>query len=388
MARVKVRYLVAKRVTRADRSQHVVYYWQPAAPLRKKGWQPERLPDDLTHAIARAEDLNRQVDAARARNQATPQPRARAKGPAPHTVKALVNAYKVSRFYRDKAPETRKGYDAQIAVIEHLWGDLAAAQLDAVLVEEAYNIMRQKTPASAAALVRVVRLIWNKSGPLGFRGLVNPAARPGLVSTASKGRLWSPECIAVMAEAAEKIGRPSIGHAIILNAWLGQREGDLLRAPLDALQDGVLRIRQSKTGAGVPLPVGLVPHLAALIAQIIADRPTDGTVTATTLIVSEETGRPYKEDNFRALVRKVRAVAHEKWPDFDGLWFMHLRHTAVTRLFEAGCLEAEIAAITGHSLAAVHQILDRYLIRTERLAANAFKKRLAHEQSLLAGDGV
>lgn len=61
----------------------------------------------------------------------------------------------------------------------------------------------------------------------------------------------------------------------------------------------------------------------------------------------------------------------------------HRRHTAVTRLFEAGCSKAEVASITGHTLTAVEQILGRYLVRTERLAEQAFRKLLAHEWALM-----
>ncbi len=45
--------------------------------------------------------------------------------------------------------------------------------------------------------------------------------------------------------------------------------------------------------------------------------------------------------------------------------FHDLRGTAVTRLAEAGCTEAEIASITGHSVKSVGAILDRYLARTK-----------------------
>ena len=62
--------------------------------------------------------------------------------------------------------------------------------------------------------------------------------------------------------------------------------------------------------------------------------------------------------------------------------FMHLRHTAVTRLAEAGCTTPEIAAISGHGLATVEKILELYLVRTSTMADNAFAKRLLIEQEL------
>jgi integrase len=59
----------------------------------------------------------------------------------------------------------------------------------------------------------------------------------------------------------------------------------------------------------------------------------------------------------------------------EGLTFHDLRGTAVTRLAIAGATEAEIAAVTGHSLRDVHRILDRhYLARDPRLAESAIRK--------------
>jgi len=46
----------------------------------------------------------------------------------------------------------------------------------------------------------------------------------------------------------------------------------------------------------------------------------------------------------------------------------------VTRLAEAGCSHAEIAAITGHSMRSVNEILDKYLARTDKLAIAAIAK--------------
>jgi hypothetical protein len=64
----------------------------------------------------------------------------------------------------------------------------------------------------------------------------------------------------------------------------------------------------------------------------------------------------------------------------EDLWFMPLRHTALTRLHEAGAGEGQISAITGHSLAAIKSILDRYLIRTGDLARLASAKRMEAER--------
>ena len=56
-----------------------------------------------------------------------------------------------------------------------------------------------------------------------------------------------------------------------------------------------------------------------------------------------------------------------------------LRHTAVTRLLEAGCTAALAAAIMGHSLKQVESIIDLYGMRPKKMARNAFAKHIAAE---------
>src|SRR3546814_619213 len=56
------------------------------------------------------------------------------------------------------------------------------------------------------------------------------------------------------------MGRWSVGTAVILNEWIGQREGDVLGMLRSAYQDGALRFEQSKTKVDIDLPVDLVPH--------------------------------------------------------------------------------------------------------------------------------
>jgi len=75
-------------------------------------------------------------------------------------------------------------------------------------------------------------------------------------------------------------------------------------------------------------------------------------------------------DGFRASWRKACQKA-----GIVGVTFNDLRGTAVTRLAIAGCTEAEIATITGHSLREVRSILDsNYLHRDPALAESAIRK--------------
>jgi transposase len=76
----------------------------------------------------------------------------------------------------------------------------------------------------------------------------------------------------------------------------------------------------------------------------------------------------------------VRAAAAKDRPEMAELWFMRLRHTAVVRLGEAGVNVPQIASITGHTLKTCYTILERYNVRTDKMAVSAFQQRLDAEQ--------
>jgi hypothetical protein len=100
---------------------------------------------------------------------------------------------------------------------------------------------------------------------------------------------------------------------------------------------------------------------------------------ATVYVISEETGGPYKADNFRHLFAEIRAkagideIAREHGID-GGLLYMDLRRTAIVHLGRAGSSVPEIAAVTGHSISRTAAILEIYLPRDSSMAAAAIAK--------------
>src|SRR3546814_12483594 len=78
--------------------------------------------------------------------------------------------------------------------------------------------------------------------------------KPGLEWNHPKPRIWTPREIEIFASHADEMGRWSVGTAVILNEWIGQREGDVLGMLRSAYQDGALRFEQSKTKVDIDLP--------------------------------------------------------------------------------------------------------------------------------------
>ena len=114
-------------------------------------------------------------------------------------------------------------------------------------------------------------------------------------------------------------------------------------------------MRQSKTGTPVSFKVG-APLKAAL----------DATPKRSTIILTNSEGKPWTSDGFRASWGKACAKA-----GVVGVTFHDLRGTAVTRLALVDCTEAQIAAITGHSLRDVRSILDANCLHRDPALADA-----------------
>ena len=128
--------------------------------------------------------------------------------------------------------------------------------------------------------------------------------------------------------------------AMELALYTGQRQGDLLAMQWGQINDGLISITQSKTGAVLAIPVHR--DLAKILESV--DRRS-------VLVLTSKTGRPWRPYTFRAQFgNAVRDCG------LKGLVFHGLRHTAATRLAELGASDKVIAAITGHaSTASVHR---------------------------------
>ena len=269
---------------------------------------------------------------------------------------ALTQAYQTSQDFLGLRERTRADYITQIAKIEQKFADapikaLADPRTRGIFMDWRDELaLRSKRQADYAWTVLARVLSWAKD-----RGkiTVNPCERGGRVYHGTRvDFVWSVEDEAAFLEHASV----QLHLPLLLALWTGQRQGDLLRLPWSAYDGDELRLRQSKTGARVVIPVA-APLKAAL----------DATPKRGPIIVTSTIGRPWTPEGFRAQF----SVACKK-AGIAGLTFNDLRGTAVTRLALVGCTEAQIASITGHSLRDVGSILDaHYLHRDVGVGAHA-----------------
>jgi integrase len=277
-----------------------------------------------------------------------------------HVLLGVLQAYQASEDFRGLADSTRRSYIPLIGRIERAFSDFPLSALTDRRTRGVFMAWRDRIAGESGrrqadyawtVLARV--LSWGLD-----RGLnpANPCEKGGRLYRGSRAdKIWAPDDEALfIARAPQHLHLP-----LLLALWTGQRQGDLLRLPWSAYDGTHIRLRQSKTGARVVIPVG-APLKSAL----------DSTPKRSTLILTSTDNKPWTADGFRSSWRKACAAA-----SIVGLTFHDLRGTAVTRLALAGCTEAEIAAITGHSLRDVAAVLDaHYLHRDPALAENAIRK--------------
>jgi integrase len=334
---VRIRLKGINSITKklADGTRRTYYYaWKGGPPLRGKPGSPEFVAS-YNEAVARKVVPPRSM------------------------LLSVLQGYQASEDFLGLAPRSRSDYVGKIKLIEKAFGDFPLAALTDSRTRGIFKAWRERLAVSSRrqadyAWVVLARVLsWGMD-----RGLVavNPCKKGGRLYRGSRAeKIWTPADEAAFLERA-----PAHLHLpLLLALWTGQRQGDLLRLPWSAYDGTHIRLRQSKGGARVVIPVG-TPLKSALDTA-----PKRSTIMLTTM-----DGKPWTPDGFRASWGKACKRA-----GVVGVTFHDLRGTAVTRLAIAGCTEAEIATITGHSMRSVRAIIDtHYLNRDPVLAESAIRK--------------
>jgi len=215
---------------------------------------------------------------------------------------------------------------------------------------------------------------------------LNP--RKGMKFEGTKGRISviEPKEFKALVEAADRIGRPSIGDTIYLGFYLGQRLSDRLKVGHDGgYEDGRRKLRQGKTDAVVR--VFEVPALKARLAEA-RQRARElmlkhGTRTSA-LLLNETTGKRWDKTTYRHVFATVRAEAAKEVPSCAKRTDQDLRDTCVTMLARAGAHAHTICDVTGHSYQSVSLILKHYLGHDPASADVALEKMAAMVEAELA----
>ena len=158
-------------------------------------------------------------------------------------------------------------------------------------------------------------------------------------------------------EAHHPIGsKPRLAFALLL--YTAQRRSDVVSMGRQHIRDGVLTVKQQKTGVTLAIPVH--PHLQTVL---------DATPSEHLTFLVTATGKPYGGNAFSEQFRKwCDAAGFPKRCKAHGL-----RKAACRRLAEAGCSANEIMSISGHT---TMKEIVRYTVAADqaRLARNAMAR--------------
>jgi integrase len=272
----------------------------------------------------------------------------------PGTVRALAVSYFNSPDFRSLRPSSQAIYRGIVDRFCIQYGDNRIANLNR---EHIVKLMaaRAGRPVAANNLRKVLRAMMKHAVEIGLRA-DDPTRDVRPIRVKSDGfHSWNDDEIARF-EKRHPIGSLARLELCLL-LYSGQRRSDVARMGAQHIRNGVLHVRQQKTGIELAIPVH--PMLAAVIAE---------TPTYHLTFLTNQFGRPFTAGYFGQWFREQCDMAGLRHCSARGL-----RKAAARRLAEAGCSTHEIAAITGHAslkeVARYTEAADR-----KRLAQSAMAK--------------
>jgi integrase len=149
--------------------------------------------------------------------------------------------------------------------------------------------------------------------------------------------------------------------AMALGLFTAQRRGDVIRMGRQHVRNGLIHVKQAKTGGVLAIPIH--PELAAILAAV--------PVTQLTFLQTLR-GKPFTPHAFTVWFGEACDEASLS----SACTFHGLRKAACRRLAEAGCTVHEIADISGH--ASLHEV-ERYTKAADqaKLARAAMARQMA-----------
>jgi len=308
--------------------------------------------------------------AARGERLEAPQANKGAKG----SLKWLIEQYMRSGLWATFKPATRRQRETIFRHVIAKAGDKPFIAISRKTMAESRDAAKA-TPAQANVMLKVMRGLFGWAIEAGHMA-ENPVKDVQFLKMDGGGfPAWSEDQLDRF-EATYSLGtRERLAYAVLL--YTGQRRGDVVRMGRQHVKDGVLMIRQEKTGVEVHLPI-LKP-----LAEALAAGPTGDLA----FIVGVR-GQPMTKEAFGTWFRKVCNQAGV--PDCSA---HGLRKAGARRAAEQGATTAELNAIFGWTGAKMASLYTESADR-KRLAKGAMgkleknEKRTSYSLTSLQGEGL
>jgi integrase len=249
----------------------------------------------------------------------------------PGTVNALVVAYLASATFASLAPETRRTRRNILERFRVEHGDKRLAKMDSDVVG---RMLEKKiaTPFAARNWLKTLRAAIQ----FGIKvGMLKIDPTMGVKNTKAKTdgfRTWDESDIAKF-EVRHPIGsKERLALALLL--YTVQRRGDVVRMGRQHVREGMIAVRQNKTGTMLSIPIH--PDLRAVLEATPSNHLT---------FLTTSFGKPFVAAGFTNWFRE--ACNEAGLP--RGTSAHGLRKAGCRRLAEAGCSANVIASISGHA---------------------------------------
>jgi integrase len=249
----------------------------------------------------------------------------------PGTVAALVALYaNSSQFKHEIAAETRR---TMWAILQKFRNEHASKRVALLRREHMLAILDARPPFAKRNWLRALRPLMQFAVSINM--ISNDPTRDIKAKVPRKGdgfRAWGEGQIAAFRNHHRLGTRARLAIELLLNT--AQRRGDVVRMGPQHIRNGLLHVRQHKTGTPLQLPI--FPELQeAIYAMPSHSRHLTFLVTAS--------GKPFSPPGFTNWFRDVCNQA-----GLQGYSAHGLRKASMTRFAEAGCSVHEIAAFSGH----------------------------------------
>lgn len=242
----------------------------------------------------------------------------------------MVDAYLASPQVAALKPSTQREYVRYLVEFQQELGELQPDDLKPFHLARLRDNMAE-TPAKANSTLKAIGALYAWGREHGWATQANPATGLKKLKT-GEHQPWPPEALAAFPTALP----PDLARGCALGLATGQRLGDVLRMHARDVVGDAIAVTQEKTGKALLIPL----HSAVRDLVKAASGP----------LCPKADGSAFTVDQWHARWGRVRAK--KDWALGDVV-FHGLRKNATVMLLEAGCSEAEVASITGMSLAMV-----------------------------------
>jgi integrase len=281
----------------------------------------------------------------------------------PGSVAAAIAGYLGTPAFKRLAPSSQQVRRAVLERFRREHGDKVIAAMPRKFIAALLDAMEPTAAKNWLHAIRAVVAYAVKTDLLRD----DPTLGIRVRRTGGEHHTWTEEEIAQF-EAAHRVGSRE-RLALALGLYTAQRRGDVIGMGRQHVRNGLIHVKQEKTGAALAIPIH--PELAAILATVPSTQLT---------FITTQRGQPYKPKAFTQWF----AVACDRAGLSSACVFHGLRKAACRRLAEAGCTVHEIKAISGHaSLAEV----ERYTRAADqmKLARAAMARATAAQSTPASG---